>query len=289
VDTGDTQVSGIRNNLAFESLTIAPDQKFLYTATEGSLFQDGPIASLNGGSRSRILQYNLVSGQPEKEYLYVTDPIPTPPNPATGFADNGLVDLLAIDNRGTLLSLERSFAEGVGNTIKIYEVSLQGATDIKYYDSLNTLSTGELTAIQPVEKRLVLDLNSLKLPNGTDNIEGISFGPKLADGRQSIVLVSDNNFNQTQFTQIIALGADLVPTAAPTVETRPDLFDDPTLPRDQQADADDPAIYVNSANPEQSLVLTVVKNAGLRVYDLSGSLLEEVNPGNIRYNNIDLA
>ncbi len=288
VDTGDTQVSGIRNNLAFESLTIAPDQKFLYTATEGSLFQDGPIASLNGGSRSRILQYNLVSGQPEKEYLYITDPIPTPPNPATGFADNGLVDLLAIDNRGTLLSLERSFAEGVGNTIKIYEVSLQGATDIKYYDSLNALSSEQLTTIQPVEKRLVLDLNSLKLPNGTDNIEGISFGPKLADGRQSIVLVSDNNFNQTQFTQIIALGADLVPTAAPTVETRPDLFDDPTLPRDQQADADDPAIYINSANPEQSLVLTVVKNAGLRVYDLSGSLLEEVNPGNIRYNNIDL-
>ncbi|MEC4813973.1 MAG: phytase [Scytonema sp. PMC 1069.18] len=291
VDTGDTQVSGVRNNLAFESLTITPDQTFLYTATENALFQDGPVTSVTSGSPSRILQYNLVSGEPEKEYLYNVDPVAEPPNPETAFNTNGLVDLLAIDNRGTLLALERSFstgAPGTGNTIKIYEVSLQGATDIKYYDSLSKLSTEELAAIQPTQKRLVLNLNSLDLPSGTDNIEGLEFGPKLPDGSQSIVLVSDNNFSETQFTQILTLGADLVPTAAPTVETRPSLLDDPEAPRDQRADADDPAIYVNSENPEQSIILTTVKNAGLRVYDLGGNLLQEVNPGGIRYNNIDL-
>ncbi|MBG1268537.1 phytase [Nostoc sp. WHI] len=286
VNTGDTQTSGVYNNLGFESLTISPDQKTLFTATENALSQDGLRASLTSGSPSRILQYNLVTGQPEKEYLYITDAIPESPNPSTGFADNGLVDLLAIDNRGTLLALERSFAQGVGNTIKIYEVSLQGATDISFYDSLNNLSTEQLAAIAPAQKRLVLNLNDLELP--TDNIEGITFGPKLADGRQSIVLVSDNNFNQSQFTQILTLGADLVPTVAPTVETRPDLLDDETLPVDQRADADDPAVYVNATNSADSLVLTSVKNAGLRVYDLSGNLLQTVNPGGIRYNNIDL-
>ncbi|WP_118165738.1 phytase [Nostoc sphaeroides] len=288
VDTGDTQTSGVYNNLAFESLTITPDQKTLFTATENALSQDGLRASLTSGSPSRILQYNLLSGQPEKEYLYITDAIADVPNPSTGFADNGLVDLLAIDNRGTLLALERSFAQGVGNTIKIYEVSLQGATDISFYDSLNNLSAEQLATIQPPQKRLLLNLNDLDLPNGTDNIEGITFGPKLADGSQSIVLVSDNNFNQSQFTQILTLDADLVPTAAPTVETRPDLLDDETLPVDQRADADDPAIYINATNSADSLVLTSVKNAGLRVYDLSGNLLQTVNPGGIRYNNIDL-
>ncbi|MEH2367231.1 phytase [Nostoc sp.] len=291
VDAGDTQTSGVYNNLAFENLTITPDQKTLFTATENALSQDGLKASLTSGSRSRILQYNLVSGQPEKEYLYVTDAIAQAPKPTTGSADNGLTDLLAIDNRGTLLALERSFAQGVGNTIKIYEVSLQGATDISFYDSLNNLSAEQLAAIAPAQKRLLLNLNDLNLPNGTDNIEGITFGPKLADGSQSIVLVSDNNFNQSQFTQILTLDADLVPTAAPTVETRPSLFDDedPTLPAvDQNADADDPAIYVNATNSADSLVLTSVKNAGLRVYDLSGNLLQTVNPGGIRYNNIDL-
>jgi 3-phytase len=298
VDAGDTQTSGVYNNLAFESLTITPDQKTLFTATENALSQDGLKASFTSGSSSRILQYNLVTGQPEKEYLYITDAIPEAPNPSTGSADNGLADLLAIDNCGTFLALERSFAQGVGNTIKIYEVSLQGATDISFYNSLNSLSAEQLAAIKPAQKRLLLNLTDLNLPTdanhpmtGVDNIEGLAFGPKLADGRQSIVLVCDNNFSSTQYTQILTLSADLVPTAAPTVETRPGLFDDedPALPAvDQNADADDPAIYVNAINAADSLVLTSVKNAGLRVYDLSGNLLQTVNPGGIRYNNIDL-
>lgn len=105
INAGDLQVSGVRNNLAFESLTITPDQKHLFTATEGSLFQDGPISTLSNGSFSRILQYNLVTGQPEKEYLYNTESIAKAAIAAPGFQDNGLVDLLAIDNRGTFLAL----------------------------------------------------------------------------------------------------------------------------------------------------------------------------------------
>jgi 3-phytase len=296
VDTGDTQTSGVRNNLAFESLSITPDQKTLFTATESALFQDGAISTTTTTSRSRIIQYNLVTGQPEKEYLYITDPIAKAPTGGTA-ADNGLVDLLAIDNRGTLLALERSFAVGQGNTIKIYEITLQGAADINTVDFLSSLTADQLAAIQPAQKRLLLNLDSLNLPNsdgnhptGTDNIEGLAFGPKLADGTQSIVLVSDNNFGATQFTQIITLSADVVPTVTPIVETRPALLDDGSLPFSQRADADDPAIYVNATDSSKSLVLTSVKNGGLRIYDLAGNLLQTINPSNpdIRYNNVDL-
>ncbi|MDB9469060.1 phytase, partial [Dolichospermum circinale] len=297
VDSGDTQTSGVRNNLAFESLTITPDQKTLFTATESALFQDGAISTTNTSSRSRIIQYNLVTGQPEKEYLYITDPIAKAPIGGSA-ADNGLVDLLAIDNRGILLALERSFAVGQGNTIKIYEVTLGGATDISTVNSLGGLTPNQLAAIQPVQKRLLLNLDSLGLPNsdgnhptGTDNIEGLAFGPRLADGKQSIVLVSDNNFNAaTQFTQILTLSADIVPTVTPIVETRPALLDDGSLPFSQRADADDPAIYVNATDSSKSLVLTSVKNGGLRIYDLAGNLLQTINPSSpdVRYNNIDL-
>lgn len=55
---------GIRSNLAFESLTITPDRRFLYTATEGALVQDGPIADLENESPVRILKYDLRTGQP---------------------------------------------------------------------------------------------------------------------------------------------------------------------------------------------------------------------------------
>ena len=297
VDAADTQTAGVRNNLALESLTLAPNQKTLYTATENALFQDGVVADVNVGTRSRIVQYNLVSGQPEKEYLYITDKVAVAPNPAGQFATYGLVDLLAIDDRGTLLAVERSFATGAvgtvnntGNTIKIYEITLQGATDISTTDSLSGLTTQQLEAIAPVQKRLLLNLDSLALPTGTDNIEGIAFGPKLADGRQSIVLVSDNNFSATQFTQILTLSADVIPTVTPTVETRPALLDNDAVPFSQRADADDPAVYVNATDSSKSLVVTSVKNGGLRIYDLAGNLLQTINPSNpdIRYNNVDL-
>lgn len=287
VDAADTQTAGVRNNLAFESLTITPNQTTLFSATENALFQDGALATATTTSPSRLLQYNLTTGLPEKEYLYEVDKVAVAPPTPVSFNTNGLVDLLAIDDRGTLLALERSFTAdvpGTGNTIKIYEITTQGATDISAINALSSLTAEQRAAIQPVQKRLLLNLDDLKLPTGLDNIEGIEFGPKLADGRQSIVLVSDNNFSATQFTQILALGAEVLPTAAPKVETTPALLDDDI----QRADADDPAIYVNATNAANSLVITSVKNGGLRVYNLSGELVQTINPGKIRYNNVDL-
>lgn len=56
--------SGIRNNLAFESLTVTPNQNYLFTATENALYQDGPAATLSNGSSSRILKYDLTKAFP---------------------------------------------------------------------------------------------------------------------------------------------------------------------------------------------------------------------------------
>ncbi len=232
IDAGDTQQSGVRNNLAFESLTISPNQKSLYTATEEALLQDGATASETNGTRSRIIQYDLATGQPAQEFTYVTDPIAKPAIPIDGAKNNGLVDLLAIDDQGTLLALERSFSVGVGNTIKIYQITLPGATDVSSIDSLNSLSSKQLNLLQPAQKKLLLNLDDLKLAKGLDNIEGLTFGPILPDGRRSIVLVSDNNFSDRQFTQVLSIGAGLTPTAPPN-KSAPQLttYDFPELPK----------------------------------------------------------
>ncbi len=37
----------------------------------------------------------------------------------------------------------------------------------------------------------------------------MTFGPMLSDGRQTLILVSDNNFNSNQVTQFIALALQL--------------------------------------------------------------------------------
>ena len=281
--------AGIRNNLAFESLTVTPDQSTLFTATENALVQDGPAATPSNGTASRIIEYDLATGRAMAEFVYVTDPVAQAPAPATAFATNGLVDLLAIDNDGTLLAIERAFSTGVpgtGNTIKIYQLLTQGATNVLGVRSLP--SELAVNVDQPVQKELLLDLSTLGIP--LDNIEGISFGPKLADGRQSLILVSDNNFSETQFTQFLAFAIDLdpVPTVAPVAETpalaRYESSFDPT----EGADADDPAIWLNPTDPNASVVVTANKNGGIWVYDLAGNPVQAIEPAGVRFNNVDV-
>lgn len=188
---------GVRDNLSLESLTITPDRQWLFTATENALIQDGFPATLNQGSPSRILQYNLFTGKPEKEFLYVTEPVADAPNPPENGHTNGLVELLAIDSTH-LISLERSYSHGVGNTILLFAVSLAEASDIQTIESLKMV---DMRQIKPAAKRLLLDLRSLNIP--LDNMEGMTFGPVLPDGRRSLLLISDNNFNPLQITQIL--------------------------------------------------------------------------------------
>ena len=43
--------TGVRSNMAFEGLAITADGKYLFTATESALLQDGPAATPTGGAR----------------------------------------------------------------------------------------------------------------------------------------------------------------------------------------------------------------------------------------------
>ena len=192
---------GIRDNLAFESLTITPNQKYLFTATENALYQDGAVATIKTGSPARILKYNLLTRKPIQEFLYITEPIAGSPNTAI-LSNNGLVDLAAIDNN-RLLSLERSFSPIKGNTIRLYEVSLAHADNISKRERLKGVN---MKNIKPAQKKLLLDFNELKIP--LDNIEGLTFGQCLPDGRRSLIVVSDNNFSSIQFTQILAFAVN---------------------------------------------------------------------------------
>jgi hypothetical protein len=199
---------GVRDNLAFESLTSAPDLWNLYTATENALVQDGPASTLTDSSPSRVLEYSLKRHRPGREFVYMVDPIPLDSDPPGGFADNGLVDLQAIDNSGTFLAMERSYASGVGNTVKIFEASFDGATDVSDIFALDPVG-GPPAVYEPMTKTLVVDIAALGI--SPDNLEAMAFGPMLPDGRMLLILISDNNFNPFQITQFIALAVELEP------------------------------------------------------------------------------
>ncbi len=180
---------GVRGNLGFEAAAVASNGRHLFVGTEGALVQDGPAADVGNGTAARILRYQLQTQAVDAQYVYQADAVAEAPVPATAFRVNGLVELLPFNDR-FMLAMERSFsvgAPGTGNTIKLYTVAFPGADDVNGIDSLAGLD------VRPVEKALLLDLKTLGIP--LDNIEGMVIGPRLPDGRRSLILVSDNNFS----------------------------------------------------------------------------------------------
>lgn len=188
---------GMRDNLAFEGLSFAPDGKSLWLSLEGPLYQDGPLPTPVAGAAVRITQLDR-KGAMLAQYAYPLDPIPDVPGPGK-VADNGVAEILAI-NGHTLLVLERSAVQnGVGiyyNHVRLYAMELNGATDISALPALAGAS------YRPAAKRLVLDFDKLGIR--IDNLEAVSWGPKLANGHDTLVLASDDNFGKTQITQFLA-------------------------------------------------------------------------------------
>ena len=200
------ETRGARGNAGFESLTLTPDGKRLFTAVETALTQDGESATFEGGARARILEFNARHGsyEPAREFAYDIEPIV-----ATDFkaksAFNGLVDMTALSGT-TLLTLERAFVEDGQDqshnvaTIRIFKIDLSAATNMAALDSIKGHSE-----IVPVKKTLLLDLATVAglspaLTPHLDNFEGMTFGPRLPDGRATLLLVSDDNFSTTQRT-----------------------------------------------------------------------------------------
>ncbi len=189
---------GIQNNLAFESLAIsagAQGEPFrLFTATESALLQDFDPNVAEQGASSRFLHYLVSETDPPllvAEHLYPLDFIP--------FAViNGLTDLQPLDQAGRFLSLERAFGPQ-GFTVRLFQFTTATATDTSTVASFN----GNLAGIRPIRKRLLLDLTTLGIR--LDNLEAMAFGPRLPDGSQSLLIMSDDNFSKTQVTQFLLL------------------------------------------------------------------------------------
>jgi hypothetical protein len=189
---------GVQENLGFESLTLnpnslAPGDPFrLFTATESSLIQDTAIEQESAPIRMMHYVINSV-GDPilVGEHLYLLEP-----NPYVDTVSNGLTELMALNQEGYFLALERTFGLS-GFSAKIFEIVIANGTDTAGVDSL----AGDIRRIQPVHKKLILNLNDLGIE--LDNLEGMTLGPRLPDGSQSLILVSDNNFQAEQVTQFL--------------------------------------------------------------------------------------
>lgn len=196
---GMTQTRGVQDNRGFEALTLnagastAPSvEPFrLFAAIESPLAQDLELPTTKESLLNRLLHYQLT---PTRSTLISEHAYPLDPKPA-GAVDHGLSELLSIDQGGHFLSLERSFGVG-GFQVKLFQVATGTASDTSAIETLRGAK------VRPARKELLLDSNQLGVR--IDNLEAMTISARLPDGSHSLVLVSDDNFNNlAQVTQFL--------------------------------------------------------------------------------------
>jgi 3-phytase/alkaline phosphatase D len=193
----DGRSAGGRDNKLLEAAAVTPAGSVV-AANEDALVPDGPVSTANVATWLRLVRFDGRTGEPGAQYAY---PLPAVrlPVPAGAMAVNGLVALLAIDEN-RFIGMERAWVEGVGNMVQLVELTIRPeTTDVR---SLPALADARFT---PVERRLLLEMPPRWQGLAIDNLEGLSWGHRLANGRPTLVLVSDDNFNPRQVTQFLVL------------------------------------------------------------------------------------
>ncbi len=191
-----------RNNGVFESLSNSFDKQGVWSANELPLTADGTEPKYQTTkSPVRLTYYDVTTGQATKEFVYELSPLPRPETKSIDM--NGISDILEY-KENQFLVIERAYQGGYAgdeNIVKIFKLTIEDS-------STNVLNINNLQSnnYRPVKKELIFDFSTIKskLTNkNIDNIEGITFGEILPNGNKTIVIVSDDNFQQygKQFNQ----------------------------------------------------------------------------------------
>ncbi|WP_090502523.1 esterase-like activity of phytase family protein [Pedobacter terrae] len=187
--------NGPRKNALFEGLTYADNYKTLYAGLEEPLYQDGPQAAFEyDKALTRILKFDVATKKNVAQYAYHLGALPVKPTVDNDWNVNGISEILAVDDH-LLLVMERAWAKGHDDHtfLKLYLVDLNGAE--------NEINNASFTKNppKPLSKKLLFDFDTLN--RHIDNFEGVTFGPKLANGHHSLIFCVDNNFGKSQVQQ----------------------------------------------------------------------------------------
>lgn len=194
-----------RENRGFESLTVSPDGRRLWTMLQSPLDAAGGSAGRRTGN-VRLLAFDPAIGAPFAEHVYRLGDPADPSYLTRGCPpDDGKVSAIAAIDAGRLLVLEQDD----GGLARLYAVSLSGATDTLIRDAADC-TTLELIAdlrkagITSVGKTLVADLASLRqrmLADVDDETRGGGAlkleGLAVIDARH-VAIVNDDDFGVPQ-------------------------------------------------------------------------------------------
>jgi hypothetical protein len=191
-----TREFGARQNGSFEALTFADDFRSLWVALEEPLYQDGPRADVEDSPAfCRFFRYDVKTRDLQAQFVYDLEPVAYKPILSSAFRVNGITDVLDAGNN-KLIVLERSFSTGrLPCTVKIFLAEPATGTEVSHIPSLKADPN-----VKPMTKQLLLNMDDLGIH--VDNVEGITWGPALPNGHRTLLMITDNNFQSFQKSQV---------------------------------------------------------------------------------------
>ncbi|MEP6298302.1 MAG: esterase-like activity of phytase family protein, partial [Ilumatobacter sp.] len=180
-------------NVGFKAAAAWPGRPGLViVATEIPVPSDRVAGDRGGVKVARLLAFDVESGEAVAEWGYPLEALDDDVLPEQTDLENVLVELIAVDD-SSLLVIERSSSTGTPR-LAYYQVDLDDGV-------------APLVATPPLlEKRLVLDARTGG-GAGDVNLQNVAVGPDLADGRSTLITMTDNGFrDQSTLVQALALG-----------------------------------------------------------------------------------
>ncbi|MBQ0022882.1 MAG: esterase-like activity of phytase family protein [Prevotellaceae bacterium] len=186
-------IDNIAGNYGFEALTYNDATKLFWTTTESTLLSDGFRSDLQHTTISNRLRLQSFGTdlKPKAMYAYEMDK-PTVKK-KKGTLVHGVPTMLALDD-GKLIVMEREAYVaksyfGSFCRVKLYEVDLAFTPEVSATQRLADLPSSAFARKKLLAQfKTTLNLRHINFAN----YEGMCLGPKLADGRQTIILIADS-------------------------------------------------------------------------------------------------
>lgn len=176
-ESAGQQAKGIQNNRGPEGLTSSEDSRRIFVAIESPLLQDRATHA----NQIRIIQYEMPEAwiiKPTAHFFYPVEAAA----PEAILSERGVSDLFWL-KEGELLVMERALevsTKSFGYDVKLFQTKL-----------------GEPGSV--LKKEQVLDFKIVH--ERVSNFEALAWGPALSDGRKTLLVASDNNFQKGESTE----------------------------------------------------------------------------------------
>ncbi len=211
---GDGLNAGRQDNRGYEGLAVTPSGAKAYAILQDPLVNEPPPNNGRTSRNLRIVEFDTATGLSTRQFAYQLESIAAlNAGLANPFAANqqgrniGVSSIVAINDHEFMVIERDNRGIGVDPSVdalqiaekRVYRIDITGATNISNIPIGAVLPSGVVAVAKQPLPFVDLAANSV-LPNGrvAEKWEGLTVGPRLADGSYLLLAGTDNDYSVTQ-------------------------------------------------------------------------------------------